>query len=341
MSARRGIITVFTGIALSGCALYIDEGDDGPGDPPGDDTPDDPPDDPPGMTPFTTSDPGIAEMALDATHLYWVDSGGVDGQGNLRRIARAGGAIETLYSDPQRIYALALDDAHVYIVLTPGGAGNYAGSVVRVAKADASATTLTGGFNPTSVTVDGGWVYYSEAVSPDGAIWRIAATGGTPELVVDDVDNPWDLHAAGGVLYYSEMNAGRMMRVDGAGGTPTVLAEGGWVGTNWMTVGGDHVYFSACPSGECSPGYLYRVPRAGGEVEQLLNAGWPTASGKIAVTEGAILWGDRLLPAEGGQIDVMPVESTPENNVLVEAVAGEGGEFYFAEFYSGDIYRVD
>ena len=49
---------------------------------------------------------------------------------------------------------------------------------------------LATGFNPTSVSVDGSWVYYSEAVSPGGRILRVPTTGGTPEVVVADADGP-------------------------------------------------------------------------------------------------------------------------------------------------------
>jgi hypothetical protein len=265
--------------------------------------------------------------------VYWVENGAFDYTSELRRMPRAGGAIETLYSTNAAAHGLALGDDAAFLVTTLGGSGNYSGTVVRVPKDGTAPTTLTTAFNPTSIAVDGDWVYYNEAASPEGAIRRVATTGGDPELVVDVADNPYDLAAQAGVLYYSEMNVGRMMRVV-PGEQPTELAAG-WIGTVWMAVDATHVYFCGCETGECAEPRLYRVPLDGGETELLATG--TRNEGKIAVTDGAVLWGEWFVPLDGTEPTKLLHSGT--DGMLVIGVAAAGDDLYAADYYSGAIYR--
>jgi len=317
--------TGFVLVASSGCSLYF--GDDSEHGTPGiapDSAPPPPPD--AASAALAVDEPGIYEMAADATHLYWVDDGQFDGEANVRRMPLDGGPIETLFSAGRSIYSLAVGDGAVFVARTDL---DYDGVIYRLPVAGGAPTVLATGFNPTSVTVDAGWVYYSAAVSPGGRILRVPVTGGTPEVIVDDVDNPWDLVASGGTLFYSEMNRGQVMRVD-PGGTPVVLASG-WVGTGWLTVDAEFVYFSACDVSECPDPHLYRVPRAGGTPELLLTGG--SLELKLAVADDHLQWGSRVIPSAGGDDVIMPGDGYPI------AVAATADAFYFADFFTGAIYR--
>lgn len=322
-------VSLAVSVTSAGCAIYVDDPDPDPGPGPGPGPDPEPEPDPEALEPVATGHPDVWEMAADATHVYWVEAGQLDERGDLRRMARGGGTVETLASIDGRTYALALGDTDVFLAQTFGGNGGYQGSVVRVAKTGGDPVVLTEGFNPTSVTVDGAWVYYSLARSPDGSIWRVAADGGTPELVVDDVDNPWDLVAADGDLYYSEMNRGRMMRVT-PGAAPVVLADG-WIGTLWMDVDATHVYFGACATGECATPTLYRVPRAGGALETLGALSDGPHDGKIAVDGDRVVWGDRLL-SDGAFTKLIPGRGLGATVI--------DGEVYVADFDSGDVYLL-
>jgi len=278
------------------------------------------------LMPLATDEPGIYEMAVDSTHLYWVEDGQFDHEANVRRMPLGGGAIETLFSTPERMYSLAVSDGFVYAAYT---GPNYAGQIYRIPAAGGSATSLTTAFNPTSVSVDGSWVYYTEAVSPGGRILRIPTTGGATEVVASDVDNPWDIVATDGVLFYSEMNRGRIMRVT-PGETPVELA-GGWIGTNWMAVDSTNVYFSACDVGSCEQPGLFRVARTGGaDAEMMVGS---SADAKLAVATNTVQWGANVVPIGGGA-------STPLAAVTPIAVAAVADAYYFADFFTGAIYRA-
>jgi hypothetical protein len=275
---------------------------------------------------FATDEPGIYEMATDASYLYWVDNGQFDHEANVRRMPLDGGPIQTLYSTTERIYSLAVAGGYVYAAHT--GAQNQ-GQIYRIPASGGVATVIATGFNPTSVSVDGSWVYYSEAVSPGGRILRVPTTGGTPEVVVGDADNPWDLVADEGVLYYSEMNRGRMMRVV-PGNTPVVLASG-WVGTGWMALDAEHVYFTACDQGQCTPTHLFRVPRDGGTVESLVDGSCNEC--KISVAGNIVQWGTLLVEASSHHQHVVPGAGH------AIAVAATPSANYFGDFFTGAIFR--
>lgn len=314
-------------VAVSGCSLYFG----GPDHETPPDAHEPPPFDAPetdaGVAPLAMDEPGIYEMAVDATHVYWVENGQFDHEANVRRMPLGGGPIETLFSIQERVYSLAVADGFVYAVHT---GPEYEGHVYRFPGEGGSATSIATGFNPTSVSVDGSWVYFSEAVSPGGRIMRVPTTGGEPEVVVDDVDNPWDLVADDGVLFYSEMNRGRMMRVV-PGESPVQLASG-WIGTGWMVVDDTFVYFTACDVGSCEHPRLFRVARSGGMPEEIVTGAW--VESKLAVSGDDIQWGSHVMPKTGGSAHPLDGIDYPL------AVAATSTSFYFADFYTGAIYRA-
>lgn len=267
-------------------------------------------------------------MDVDATHLYWVQAGMFNHVARVRRMPLEGGPVETLLTVSATVYSIDVADGFVYAASTTGGP-DYEGHIYRVPVAGGEATIIASGFNPTSVSVDDFWVYYSEGISPGGRIWRVRTTGGTPQVVVDDVDSPWDLVADGGTVFYSEMNRGRMMSVV-PGHNPTVLASG-WVSTVWMTVDSTAVYFSACSTGMCVSSDLMRVARDGGDAEWL----WADLGNesKLAVVDGKLVWGSRLVPTVGGSAQPLGGDGT------MIAVTASPTHAYFGDWMSGKIYR--
>jgi hypothetical protein len=320
MTTRLALLAALVG-ASTACTLYTAGSDDPVVDDP-------PPSEPPSeslVTLLATDEPGVYEMAGSATHLYWVDNGQFDGEANLRRMPRAGGAIETLLSIGERVYALDVAAGFAYVTHT---GASHAGEILRVPVTGGAPVTLATGLNPSSITVDGGWVYYSKAYSPAGQIWRVATNGGAPELVVDDVDNPWDLVARNGVLFYSEMNRGRIMRVV-PGSDPMILAAG-WVGTRWLTADDSFAYFSACSTGPCEVETLYRVPLGGGALDTLFSR--PGSEAKIGVAGARLQWGWHATTTAGQNPIAMSDDGYPI------AVATTTETLYFADFFTGRIF---
>jgi hypothetical protein len=85
-------------------------------------------------------------------------------------------------------------------------------------------------YAPVGVVADATHVYWTErghgyAIPPDGALMKMALTGGAPEVLVAGLHGPGDLALDGDTLYWANTD-GRIMKVDVAGGAPTVLADG-------------------------------------------------------------------------------------------------------------------
>ena len=59
-----------------------------------------------------------------------------------------------------------------------------------------------------------------------GTISSVPVTGGTPTVLVSDLDRPNGLAVADGILYIADSNNGRIATVPVGGGTPTTLVGG-------------------------------------------------------------------------------------------------------------------
>lgn len=282
---------------------------------------------------FATSNPGVAEMVLDATHVYWVVDGTFGKQGEIWRADRVTAHSEVLAVVGERVYSLALDETHVYFVQTTAAVDNGGGSVLRVPKEGGSLETLVTAFwNPTSVAVDDTHVYYTVAVSPDGEVRRVPKAGGAPETVLTDVDNPWDIAVDATHLYVSEMNRGRIIRQSKLGGALQELASG-WIGTGWLGLGENDVYFYACNTGACTPSSFYSVPKSGGTFQLLFESS--TGGGKVAPTARFVQWGSWFVPLDAKP--AIELVQAPADTV-VSAVAADEDSIYLANFHTGEIF---
>jgi hypothetical protein len=282
---------------------------------------------------FVTSNPGVAEMALDATHVYWVVDGTFGKQGEIWRADRVTGQSEVLAVVAERVYSLALDETDVYFVQTTGQVDNGGGSVLRVPKAGGPIETLVTAFwNPTSVAVDDTHVYFTVAVSPDGEVRRVPKAGGEFETVLTDVDNPWDIAVDATHLYVSEMNRGRIIRQSKLGGAVEELASG-WIGTGWLGLGETDVYFYACSTGPCTPSSLYSVAKSGGTTELLFETPTNNAT-KLASTAKFVQWGTWFVPLD----DKPAIEIFSDSaDSTITAVAADDDAIYLGNFHTGEI----
>jgi hypothetical protein len=282
---------------------------------------------------FASTGAGIHELAMDDTDLYWVEDGSFAGA-SLRRVPRAGGAIETLHVEPNRVYALALDSTDVYITQTTGEVGR----IVRVPKNGDPAVVVATPFNPLAIALDDDHVYYTEGVSPAGSIWRVAKAGGAPELVADDVDGPYDLAVDGDHVYCTEMNRGRIVRYVKSGGAPEVLADG-WVGTVELAIDDHDVYFSACSSGPCETVGIYIVGKSGGPTD-LLSEVTLNVEGKIALSGDAVVWGNWWQLVGGDFEQVRAARQSNSDPTSLMGVAASPGQAFLGDFYTGEIYEL-
>lgn len=232
--------------------------------------------------------------------------------------------------------AIAVDDEHVFVAYEAWD--GFAGQILAIPKSGGPPVVMAQVLNPLSLAVADGWLYYDQwddSIEPPAnhSIWRIPTGGGTAELVVDSLENPWDYATDGKDLYYSDMNAAHIMRVPVTGGVPTELASGWGAGTGWMTLDGDDVVFEACDDGQCIPAGLYRVPRAGGPVTQIFSADY--GRGKISAAPGVLTFGQWILPAGEAPFSVFGAADRDHQG----AGAADNDGVFIGDFYTGKIYE--
>jgi hypothetical protein len=207
-----------------------------------------------------------AAIAVDSTHVYWANAG----KAAVRRVPKAGGAIETLWESADTgAYALALDATHAYFG-TVGGIG-------RVPKAGGAADTLETGDWPKWIAVDADAVYFQTDARvgrvPKGGDAGIAAgLGGGGEIGGAAIDD--------GFLYWVQQDGVR--RVPKKGGPTELLARGTFRFTK-LALGPADVFW-----GDALLEAIFAVPKAGGPVRFVAHA-WNIA-GRELVTEGADLF---------------------------------------------------
>lgn len=288
------------------------------------------------VRPFATATPGIYEMALDATHLYWITDG-THGPSEVWRANRDTAELALLATSTERVYALAIDEEHVYFTETSDPAYLVdGGRIRRVPKSGGTADTVVDALdNPTSVAVDETHVYFTRAYSPDGEVLRAAKAGGAVETLLIDVDNPWDIAVDATHVYVSEMNRSQILRIPKAGGAREVLASG-WLGTGWMAAGPAGVYFQTCSVGTCGPAMLRSVPLAGGDVSLLHESSYDVV--KVAFGGAYVLWGRWFVPLDGTAVTGL-LEPSSETFAPI-GVAGDDRAVFIANHPSGEIFTA-
>jgi hypothetical protein len=165
---------------------------------------------------------GGAEIAVDATHLYWTSVGNTQ----VLRAALDGTGLTALVTDPN-IYpeAIALDDTNVYWV-----DDSETGSVQTCPKTgcgDAGARLVTSATldDPTGLTVDGKNVYWAETET--GGIGRASKLdGGAYTYVVTNLDNGWAVVDDDASVYFSSSDLVGSIGKTGIG-APTADGDAG------------------------------------------------------------------------------------------------------------------
>ena len=162
-------------------------------------------------------------LALDADYIYFA------GGGNVERVAKRGGAAETIESGRPGAAVVAVDGANVYWLL-----GTSTRDLYATPKAGGAAKRVARGLaNLIAVAVDDTDVYWIADThsAHRGSLQSVAKRGGEATTLVDDVPTFYaaTLVAAGQDLYWLDYPGGlqapmRVRTVPKHGGTPDTLA---------------------------------------------------------------------------------------------------------------------
>jgi hypothetical protein len=194
-------------------------------------------------------------IAVDASYVYWVNAEGADG-GSVVRVAKGGGAAQTLASAQVNPVSIAIDANRVYWTTAgtsscaPDGActSNADGAVLSAPLAGGTPTVVAGGQRaPVSLAVDASNVYFVdegsavfESTIADGTVVQVPVGGGAPTTLAGGLFYPGALAVDGASVYWTIPGAqgvsGSVLKVPIGGGAVTTLASG-WPSWDLQTGG--------------------------------------------------------------------------------------------------------
>ena len=255
------------------------------------------------VTLWTEANATPTRLALDATHVYFVDFNG----GNVRRIAKTGGSVELLAA-AQNATRIAVDSTHAYFT------NDQKSQVVRVPKTGGATELLaTLPQAATSIALDATHVYVSET-SNTGRIQKLLKTGGAPTILAN---TPWPIGIAvtsAHVYWPSFENNGTLRRVPIGGGTTETLdtnTDNGFA----VAVDSANVYWTVLGTG-ANKGEIRKLPLAGGTMEVLAAA--QKGPRGIAVDATHVYWTN----SDGGTVHRIAVDGSGAG---VPTVIASGG----------------
>ncbi len=191
--------------------------------------------------------PDAAAIAVDATSIYVVESGGSDGK--LLRMDKTGANPTTLLATAG-LSAVVVDASFAYVVEhAPQG------RLLAVPKAGGTALVLAAGLvEALAIDLAGGTVYITEQgdASTGGAIGEIAAPASGAQQadvaafarIITGAHTPVDLAHDGTYIYWTADRDG-LMRAPLAGGTPELRMGTAAAGNAAVAIDGDYVVFAA------------------------------------------------------------------------------------------------
>jgi hypothetical protein len=222
---------------------------------------------------------GAEGIAVDATHVYWVNPGIEPPGGNdgaIMKVPLGGGAPTPLATDLKMPRMVALTPSHVYWTVF------YGNTVMRAAKDGSDVVTIastgTGAFG---IALDAQFVYWTEK-SMTAPIKKAPIDGGAAILLTQGSPVPSGIAVDADRAYWTDIVGDKLESAPLAGGAATQHASG-FAGGNGGLVALDatHVYWT---NGQA----VLRVLKGGGAPEVF--AANQTGALGIAVDAKAVYW---------------------------------------------------
>jgi hypothetical protein len=253
-------------------------------------------------------------IAIDRTHVYWTERY----DRAVKKVPIEGGSIGLVASGIQGIWDIAVDGTSVYFSQSVRD-----GVVERVGLDGGARTVLaTGLHSPRGLAVDVMNLYVAVGgafEAPTGQLLRIPlAGGGSTTTIASEQWLPNDVVVDGDAVYWTNLDAGTVMKAPIAGGEPVMLASEQARAQN-LVVDGGYVYWTTLGVAEYH-GTVMKVPTQGGSPTMLAaNLNGPTA---IAVDGRYVYWVDAFAKAvfrlsiDGGTPTVIASQQEPFDIVV-------------------------
>lgn len=175
-------------------------------------------------------------LVQDGTHVYWANYSG----GHIRRVAKGGGAVETLAGGQNQPRVFDLDDTEVY---WGNQAGNIAmeSSLSKVAKTGGPPLVIATGLTVTTTgQLDAASFYFADFAAP-ASLLAVPSDGGAMDTVaLLHISQLW---VDAPYAYATRCAAGNLSRVALSGGTIDVLVDQ-LACPYFLTTDASHVYFT-------------------------------------------------------------------------------------------------
>jgi hypothetical protein len=229
-------------------------------------------------------------IAADGTNVYWgtfgIDATGDDSgpgvTGNVMRAPVDGGSPAVLAPAPgtESVTGIAVDSTNVY------WGNDRAGSTLWRTPLDGGQTRAVFPGRVQSIAVDATDVYWTSRV--EGTVTKapkVPAVGDSTTTLVSGVQHPFGMALDDTSVYYTDCQAGLVMKVSKTGGAPLTLASDQHNCTG-LTVDSTDVYFTTLDG-------VMKVPIGGGAVTVFA----PGQSGPgIAVDATNVYWTIGMIP---------------------------------------------
>jgi hypothetical protein len=157
--------------------------------------------------------PTPTAITTDAAFVYW---SALDG--SVRRVPRAGGAVERLATASGRAWDVAVAGGEVYWAVTANEAGatGFAGIMKVSAGGGTPVLVATSPWYPWWIALDDTYVYWTDAGEPgqdSGAVMRAPRAGGPATVLVVHQSSPAGIAVDDTSIYWTEELGGRVWKL--------------------------------------------------------------------------------------------------------------------------------
>jgi hypothetical protein len=286
-------------------------------------------------------------VAVDATSVYWTNTGYPSNSGSVMKVPVCGGEATTLAADRGRPQYIAVDATSVYWVdWLSGPAASGPALVMKVPIGGGALVTLASVPEPSTpcgIAVDGTSVYWATMYSggdldpPPVALVKVPLGGGAPTTLASEAFSganytPFQCGVAVDAtrVYWTTNQSILTVPRDG-GAVTTLVSLDGFMAPNAIAIDATSLYWTSNAAALPAPNLVMKVS---------LNGGTPTTLGStqgswgIAVDSTSVYWTEATavmrVPLDGGPASVLAATYNGANGLAVD-----GTSVYWVDGFGG------